>query len=143
VGYVELAPGASKTTLEEKLQIFKATHFLEERRATWSVLLLPLTDEHFRLAENEGMIAILGIIAGAILLISCINFTNLSIAQTLKRTKEVGLRRVLGSLKRQVTFQFMIEALITCAISMTVGISITWLVLPHMNRYYDFGVAID
>jgi putative ABC transport system permease protein len=143
VGYVELAPGASKKALEEKLQVFKETHFLEERRATWSVLLLPLTDEHFRLARNQGMITILGIIAGAILLISCINFTNLSIAQTLKRTKEVGLRRVLGSLKRQVTFQFMIEALITCAISMIIGIAITWLVLPYMNRYYDFGVAID
>lgn len=143
VGYVELAPGSSKEELQEKLNVFKDTHFLEERRATWSVLLLPLNEEHFRLAGNQAMITVLGIIAAAILLISCINFTNLSIAQTLKRTKEVGLRRVLGSLKRHVTFQFMIEALITCAIAMFIGISITWLVLPYMNNYYEFGVTID
>lgn len=143
VGYVELAPGSSKDEVEEKLSVFKDTHFLEERRATWSVLLLPLTEEHFRLAGNQAMITVLGIISAAILLISCINFTNLSIAQTLKRTKEVGLRRVLGSLKRHVTFQFMIEALITCAIAMFTGVAITWLVLPYMNHYYDFGVTID
>jgi len=143
VGYVELAPGTSKEGLEEKLKVFKDTHFLEERRAAWSVLLLPFTEEHFRQAKNEGMIAILGIIAAAILLISCINFTNLSIAQTLKRTKEVGLRRVLGSLKRHVTFQFLIEGLITCAMAMFIGIGLTYLLLPYMNSYYDFGVTID
>lgn len=143
VGYVELAPGTSKEMLEKKLDVFIDTHFLEERRATWSVVLLPLMDEHFRQTKNQGMITILGIIAAAILLISCINFTNLSIAQTLKRTKEVGLRRVLGSLKRHVTFQFLIEGLITCAIAMFMGIGITYLLLPYMNSYYDFGVTID
>ncbi|HEU5147580.1 MAG TPA: ABC transporter permease [Chryseosolibacter sp.] len=142
-GYVELAPGASKEALEHKLVAFKDTHFLEERRATWRVILLPLAEEHSRQAQNKGMLTILGIIAGAILLISCINFTNLSIAQSLKRTKEVGLRRVLGSLQRHVTIQFMMEGMITCAISLLVGIGITWAALPYINQYYDFGVSVD
>lgn len=142
-GYVELAPGSSKEALEEKLQGFKDTYFLEDRKATWSVILLPLSEQHARLAKNEGMIAILAIIASAILLISCINFTNLSVAQTLKRTKEVGLRRVLGSLKRHITLQFIIEALITCIIALLIGLLITWQVLPYLNRYYDFGVTIE
>ncbi len=141
--YVELAPGASKEALETKLDAFKEAHFLEERRATWRVKLLPLRDEHARQAENQGMITILTIIAGAILLISCINFTNLSIAQTLKRTKEVGLRRVLGSLQRHVTFQFIMEGMITCAIAMFIGISIIWLALPYINHYYDFGLSME
>lgn len=143
VGYVELAPGSSKEALEKKLKTFVNTHFLEERRASTNVLLLPVKEEHFRQTQNQGMITILGIIAAAILLISCINFTNLAIAQTLKRTKEVGLRRVLGSLKRDVTFQFLIEGLITCAMAMFLGIGITYLALPYINDYYDFGVAID
>lgn len=143
VGFVELSSETSKKAVEEKLRSFKDTHFLEERRATWDILLLPLEEEHFRLAGNRGMITILGIIAGAILLISCINFTNLSVAQTLKRTKEVGLRRVLGSMKRQVTFQFLIEALITCALSLAAGVGIASFALPYMNHYYDFGVAIN
>src|SRR5690606_39691143 len=90
-GYVELAPGSSKEALEEKLQAFKDTYFLEDRRATWSVILLPLPEQHARLAKNEGLIAILAIIASAILLISCINFMNLSIAQTLKDRKSTRL----------------------------------------------------
>ncbi len=143
VGYIELSPKATKEEMEEKLQAFRDTHFLEERRSTWSVLLLPLKGEHFRSAGSQGMIAILGIIAGAILLISCINFMNLSLAQALKRAKEVGLRRVLGSLRRHISFQFMIEAFITSGIALAFGIAITWLVLPHLNSYYDIGVTID
>jgi putative ABC transport system permease protein len=143
VGYVELAPTASKEALEEKLIAFKNAHFLEERKGTWSVVLLPMVEEHFRLTKNKAMITGLGIIACAILLISCINFTNLSVAQTLKRTKEIGLRRVLGSLKRHVTLQFIIESLITCTISMVIGITVTWFVVPYLNSYYDFGVTIE
>lgn len=89
------------------------------------------------------MITSLSIIACSVLLISCINFTNLSVAQTLKRTKEIGLRRVLGSLKRHVTLQFIIESLITCMISMVIGITVAWFVLPYLNSYYDFGVTIE
>src|SRR5690606_22390255 len=66
VGYVELAPEAAKSALEEKLETFKNAHFLEERRATWGVILLPLANEHSRLTQNEGMITILSIIAIAI-----------------------------------------------------------------------------
>lgn len=143
VGYIELAAGSSKEALEKKLEVFKNTHFLEERRSTQHVKLLPLRDEHAREAKNDGMVIILGIIAGSILLISCINFTNLSIAQTLKRTKEVGLRRVLGSLPRHVTFQFMIEGFITCPIAMVLALGITWLLLPYINHYYDFGLSIN
>lgn len=143
IGYIEVAPGTSKDDLEQKLLAFRDTHFLEERRETWSILLLPLKDEHFRLSENKRMITIFSIMAGAILLVSCINFTNLSIAQTLNRTKEVGLRRVLGSLRHHISVQFSIEAAITCAIALVFGIALAWFVLPHLNHYYDIDVSIN
>lgn len=143
VGYVLVSPGTSKEELEEKLIAFKNKHFLEERRATWDVLLMPLSQEHFRITKNKQMITILGIIAGAILLISCFNYTNMSVAQTLKRSREIGLRRVLGSLRQQLTFQFMTESLITCILSILIGIGITLLALPYINDYYDFGIAIN
>src|SRR5690606_12587536 len=124
VGYVLVSPGTSSEELEEKLVAFKDTLFLEERRATWNVIVLPMSQEHFRVTKNKQMITILGIIAGAILLISCFNYTNMSVAQTLKRTREIGIRRVLGSLRQQLTFQFMTESLITCTLSILIGIGI-------------------
>lgn len=142
-GYVLLDPETSTEELEEKLVFFKNTHFLEERRASWNVLLLPMSQEHFRITKNKQMITILGIIAGAILLISCFNYTNMCVAQTLKRTREIGLRRILGGLRRQLTFQFMTESLITCVLSILLGIGITLLALPYINRYYDFGIAVN
>lgn len=138
-----VTPGTSREELEEKLVAFKNTHFLEERRATWNVLLLPMSQEHFRITKNRQMITILGIIASAILLISCFNYANTSVAQTLKRTREIGLRRVLGGLRWQLTFQFMTESLITCILSILLGIGVTLLALPYINDYYDFGIALD
>lgn len=143
VGYVELAPEAAKSALEEKLETFKNAHFLEERRATWGVILLPLANEHSRLTQNEGMITILSIIAIAIMLISCINFANLTIAQSLKRIREIGVRRILGSLRQQVILQFTIEGFITCAVAMFVGVAIAWVVIPGINQYYDLGITLD
>lgn len=142
-GYIEVAAGVSSAILEEKLLTFKDTHFLEERRGTWRVILLPFAEEHFRNTNNKSIITILGIIAGSILLISCINFTNLSVAQALKRTNEIGLRRVLGSLKSQVAVQLVTESLITCTFSMLFAGAITWILLPILNSYYEFGITLN
>lgn len=141
--YVMLEPRVSKDELEEKLVAFVNAHFLQERRADWRVLLLPMSSEHFRLTDNEQMIAIFAIMAGAILLISCINFANLSIAQTLRRTREIGLRRVLGSLRRQIALQFVSESAISFALSLVAGIAITGLAIPFVNDLYGFNVAIN
>lgn len=141
--YIKTAADVSRDELEKRLIRFKDTHFLEERRASWRVILLPLLQEHERQTKNEDMILILGIIAGAILTVSTVNFANLSVAQTLKRTREVGLRRVLGSLRSHVLIQFMMESMIACVVSLAVGIAIAWLLLPAVNSYYDLDVRID
>jgi putative ABC transport system permease protein len=141
-GYIQIAPQTSKEALEKKLVAFKDKYFLEERRPTWNVCLLPMADEHFRITKNKQLITILSMIAGAILLISCFNYANMSVAQTMRRTREVGVRRVLGGLKRQLTAQFMTESLITCIVSILAAVVITLFSLPYVNRYYDFGVTL-
>lgn len=140
--YVAIDEHASKDALEEKLVTFGNKHFLEERKADWRVLLLPMMDEHFRLTGNKRTISILAIMAGSILLISCINFANLSIAQTLRRTREIGLRRVLGSLKRQIAIQFVSESIIAFGLSLLVGVCIAYALLPFVNEFYGFGISI-
>ena len=141
-GYVMLDPKATRDAVETKLEGFVARHFLEERKSSWRVLLLPLADEHFRLTGSKQTISILSILAGGILFISCINFANLSIAQTLRRIREIGVRRVLGSLKRQVAIQFGTESFIVFALSLLAGTGLAYLVIPFVNQYFGFRIEI-
>lgn len=70
---------------------------------------------------NEGFI-IFGIICLMILLPACFNYTNISIARALKRSKEIGLRKTMGVLKNQIFFQFITETILITSISVLVGL---------------------
>ncbi len=141
-GYVELAPGSSRANVEDKLIQFKEDHFLEERRATSDIVLLPLEEEHFRGGSSRRLLTILGIIAIAILLISCINFMNLSISQLLQRTKEIGVRKVMGGRPSQLVLQFMGESLIVSLSALLLAVLASYFILPTMSAYFDFGVDL-
>jgi putative ABC transport system permease protein len=139
-GYVQLSPGTTKSEMEKKLAAFVDRHFIEERKSE-SIVLLPLAGEHFRLTSSRRIIGILGIIAGAILLISCINFMNLTISQLLGRMREIGVRKVMGSRKMQLVYQFMTESMIVCSLALVLGLFVTYLILPIVNNYFGFGIA--
>lgn len=72
-------------------------------------------------------------IAATILLIACINFVNLSIAQSLRRSKEIGIRKVIGGQRRQLFWQFLIESFVQTAIAFVLGLCIAEVVLPMFN----------
>lgn len=69
-----------------------------------------------------------------ILLIACINFINLSIAQSLKRNKEIGIRKVTGGTRSQLIRQFLGESMLICLISFLLAILIAFLLLPFFNE---------
>lgn len=142
-GYVQLSPQTDLREMETKLQAFVQNHFLEERKASTTIALLPLSQEHFRLTNNKRIISILGIIAGAILLISCLNFMNLSISQLLGRTREIGVRKVMGSRRIQLVYQFIIEGLIISSFSILAGILLIYLILPQVNSYFSFDINFN
>jgi len=74
-----------------------------------------------------------GAVAGFILVIACINFINLSTAKSANRAKEVGLRKVVGSLRSSLINQFLTESLIYSLFSFGLGIILAWLLLPYFN----------
>src|SRR5690606_18686097 len=92
----------------------------------------PLTSIH--LYSNRGLeveangnvntIYIFSAIAFFILLIACINFMNLSTAQSLRRAKEVGIRKVVGSKKTQLVFQFLSESLLVSIFALIISIAL-------------------
>src|SRR5690606_22364744 len=126
MAYVELSPTSTKDDMERKLSDFPARHFLPERKSN-TIVLLPFESLHFRNTSSQQVVGILGIIAGAILLISCINFVNLTVSQLLGRIREVGVRKVMGSLKGQLVIQFMIDSLIVCSAAVILGLILTGL----------------
>jgi putative ABC transport system permease protein len=78
---------------------------------------------------------ILAGIALLILFVACINFVTISIGRSLKRAKEVGIRKVVGAERNQLIFQFIGEALIVTLISMLIGLTLSVLNLPYLNGF--------
>lgn len=83
---------------------------------------------------SEEDVYIFSTIALFILLIASINFTNLSTAQSLKRAKEVGIRKTIGGNKAQLVFQFLGESFIITFIAMLIGVLLLTLLVPEFNE---------
>jgi putative ABC transport system permease protein len=83
--------------------------------------------------SNPRYAAILAAIASLILFVACINFVTLSIGRSLKRAKEVGIRKVVGAARKQIIFQFIGEAVIISLVSLFFGLILAVLNLPLFN----------
>ena len=105
--------------------------------------LQPLTDIHLGkpAGPDNGMADgsspaysyILTCIAVFILIIACINFINLAVAQSLKRGKEIGIRKVVGGTRKQLIKQFLTEAFLVSLIAFVIAIALTAFILPFFN----------
>ena len=104
--------------------------------------LLPLTDIHLYSDlkgefEPNGSITyvyLLSIVAAFILVIACINFMNLSTARSGNRAKEVGIRKVMGSLRVHLVRQFLTESMLITLFSFVVSVGLSYFVLPAFNN---------
>ena len=96
--------------------------------------LLALKDVHFLGGSSQDAGAsqsyLLSSIALLILIIACFNFANLTLVNSMSRSKEVGVRKTVGAQKEQLVFQFLTEAVLLCSISFIVGVILAELTLP-------------
>ena len=76
-----------------------------------------------------------------ILLLACVNFTNLSVVQAFKRAREVGIRKVLGSLKKQLMFQFLSESVLLAFFAMLCSFVLIFLLLPYFNHLANKNIG--
>jgi putative ABC transport system permease protein len=103
--------------------------------------LMPLTDIHLRsdrfpelsINGNIQYVYIFSAIALVVLLLACVNFMNLSTARSASRAKEVGIRKVVGSEKRSLINQFLIESILTTTISTALAVAIAWFCMSWFN----------
>ncbi|MFC2159046.1 ABC transporter permease, partial [Acidobacteriota bacterium] len=145
--YVLLRENAQVEDLQPQFLAFLEAHW---RADPWYTLdLQPLLDIHLhsRLrSEVEPNSSILYIyiftaIAFFILIIACINFMNLTTARSIKRAKEVGLRKVVGAGRKQLIRQFMGESLFLSGLAATVSVLLVFTVLPVFNRLSGKGLT--
>jgi len=142
--YIKLKPEVDPKNFEEKIRHVAnvyAGEKLEEWGESFTFYLQPIASIH--LHSNLVMeisapgsprdIAIFSIIGMLILLISCINFTNLATARAANRAKEVGVRKVVGAHRTQLTRQFLLESMLASFVSLLLSFTIVALALPFFN----------
>jgi putative ABC transport system permease protein len=143
--YVLLKEGVSSGNLESKFPSVFQTLLGEEsfKESNYAPGLQPLTEIHLDTSYPAGIAPvsdpkysyILAAIAILILLVACINFVTLSIGRSMKRAREVGIRKVVGAERKQLIFQFIGEAVIVTVIALLVGIVLSVLGLPVFNNF--------
>ncbi len=91
--------------------------------------------------SNFKTVSILLILAVLLLLAGAINFSNLSIAKSIGRAKEVGVRKILGSDRKRLIFQFMSETALQCLISLGMALGIVNIALPYLNHSFNINLS--
>lgn len=150
--FVLLKDGYNLATLQLALDRFNKRHFKDQNIAGNQVSALqPLGDIHFNeLYDNFSNSSItrkeiygLAIIGLFLMITACINFINLATAQSVNRSKEVGVRKVMGSGRNQLMIQFLTETVTITLMSLLIACVLSELALPTMQNLFNGKVAFS
>lgn len=149
--YVKLSPGTSVAQAKQQFPAFFRRHGQQDDGEKSALSLQPLADIHFngdyhdmysRRAHKPTLLALAGI-ALFILVIAAINFINLSTAQSILRSREVGVRRVLGSSRGGLIQQFLCETGIVVTTAMALALLLANPVIRALHGFIPDGVHLD
>lgn len=154
--YILLKPGVSQAEMQKKVdatvakyigrdleqQLHSSLKDLQSKGNHFIYHMMPLTDIHLHSNKSYEMEAngdvthvyIFSVIALFILIIACVNFMNLSTARSANRAKEVGIRKVAGSLRLHLITQFLTESVLLSFFSLLFAIGIAALLVPLFNQ---------
>jgi putative ABC transport system permease protein len=148
--YALASEGFDPDAWADRMPEFIAKHIGEGRAKTRGFRLESLNDIHLRSHgrsqyEPGGDITYVyafSAIAVFILLIACFNFMNLSTARSAGRSREVGVRKVIGATRYQLAGQFLAESILLAIISVSIAVGIVELALPHFNVFLGKSLAL-
>ncbi|MEP4925113.1 MAG: ABC transporter permease, partial [Balneola sp.] len=142
-----------KTYIEPQLIQFTGSNLeeFEEAGNSANYELQPLTDIHlhsdliaeFKPNGNINYVFLFSGLATFILILACINFMNLATARSVKRAKEVGIRKTLGSLRKQLVTQFFTESILLCILSFLIALLLVEFTLPFFSNLSGTNLAAD
>jgi putative ABC transport system permease protein len=139
--FAELKPGITYAQVAPKIKNIEKSETNNINAMSSNVIMQPMQDWHLFGDYKNGQatggfieyVRIFSIIGALVLLIACINFINLSTARSEKRAREVGVRKAIGSQRKDLIFQFLIESAVFTFISFLFSIVIVFLTLPAFN----------
>lgn len=140
--YVLLKPGANPANVDKGMDAFVKKYASPNLQLGQVFSLFLVRDIHMNstlLAESNGTnswsnILIFAGVGLLTIIIACINYINLSTAQSFTRIKEIGIRKILGSFKYQIIFQFLAESFLFCLIAFLLSYVVFYLTLPLLNQ---------
>lgn len=138
--YTLLKKGATVAQANRSLaQIIKKNYDARDQKS-WVFRLQPLADVHFNTdfdgEADKKYLWTLGLIGLFLIVTACVNFINLATAQAMNRSKEVGIRKVMGCMPRQVFWQFIVETAVLTFFSVILAVSIAAVSLPYVNSLF-------
>src|SRR6476469_8869828 len=147
--YIQPNPGTNMSLLEKNITELKYQNDPDDKKIS-TYFAFPMSKwrlySDFKNGKNTGgmieYVKLFTIIALIILLIACVNFMNLSTARSEKRAKEVGVRKTLGSGKKQLILQFYFEAMILTVIAFVVSMIAVLALLPSFNQLVDKHLSL-
>jgi len=115
------------------------------REVAASFYVDPLTHANTAIWDSIGMpvITIIQLLGFLVLVISCVNYTNLATAQSLGRSREVGMRKTMGAGQAQLLVQFLVESLVIAGIAMVLAVAAIEVLIPLLNKAANKGMTID
>ncbi len=147
--YVLLREGVAVADVNTRFPAIIKKHRQEPEASNFVPALQALSDIHFadfvseiEASGNRQLVFVFISIAGFLLLLACVNFMNLATARALKRSKEVGVRKVMGAHRRQLVFQFITEALWVSLAAMALAVVLAEVALPFFNNQLTLTLAI-
>lgn len=148
--FVQLNEGDSPAQFKRQLKQY-SDQFIKPVDPRYFLSIQPLNEMHFDARYgtfdgrvfSENLVIVLSTIGIFLLIVACVNFINLSTAQAVNRAREVGVRKVLGSNRRQLIFQFLGEAALVSCFAFFIGLIATLLVIPAVNNLLDIHLTIS
>ena len=151
--FVQLNDHANVKSVNAKIKDVVLGHFAGDKIMQASkpqVELFPMSKWRlytgFENGKNVGgyikYVRLFGILGLVVLLIACINFMNLSTARSSKRAKEIGIRKVVGSLRKQLIGQFLSESMLIAVIAFFFSLVIVFFVLSYFNKLTDKDMSL-
>jgi len=152
--YIKLSKGSNASKIETQLKTLLAKYNKEankDQNNTMSFSLQPLNDVHFnnlysgvgqRIAHLPTLYGLLAI-AAFLLLLGCINFINLTTAHASHRSKEIGIRKTMGSSRKHLIFQFLSETFLITIIATVLSAILTPVLLKMFEDFIPQGLHFD
>jgi putative ABC transport system permease protein len=148
--FIELQPGVTFADINSSIKDLPKVKNKDDGFKR-EMFLLPMKDWHLRSefengVQSGGMIEFVryfSLIAALVLLIACINFMNLATARSERRAREVGIRKTVGSLRKELIGQFIGESILIATIAFLIAVVLVEILLPYYNLLVDKKLFIN